>query len=92
MHCAGCTRVCQSELDLVPVWHELEQRVAAEYGKPTEAVEGFVKKVEASADYKRLLRRGFIATPAPAGFAPAAVPAAAPAPASKEPSKESFPV
>jgi FAD/FMN-containing dehydrogenase/ferredoxin len=92
MHCAGCTRVCQSELDLVPVWHELEQRVASEYGKPTEAVVGFVKKVEASADYKRLLRRGFIATPAPAVFTPATAPAAAPAPASQEPSKESFPV
>lgn len=60
MHCAGCTRVCQSAIDLVPVWDELERRVAAVYGKPTPAIENFVREVESSADYRRLLRKGYI--------------------------------
>ena len=63
MHCAGCTRVCQSAIDLVPVWDELERRVAQVYGKPASEIEKFVRQVEASADYKRLLRRGFISNP-----------------------------
>src|SRR5262249_18663501 len=33
MHCAACTDVCQSRLDLVPVWDELERRVESQFGK-----------------------------------------------------------
>ena len=47
MHCAACTDVCQSRLDLVPVWDELERRVELQFGKNTERVERFVKSVEA---------------------------------------------
>jgi ferredoxin len=65
IHCAGCTQVCQSALDLVPTWYSLEQHIASEYGKPSQAIENFVCQVEASADYKRLLRQGFILNPVP---------------------------
>lgn len=71
MHCGGCTKVCQSTLDLVPAWYELESRVAKEYGKPVEAVEAFVKEVEANTDYKRLLRNGYISLPQKPRGAPA---------------------
>ncbi len=46
MHCAACSDVCQSRLDLVPVWDELERRVEAKFGKDTERVARFVKSVE----------------------------------------------
>lgn len=61
MHCGACTEVCQSTLDLVPAWRELESRVAEKAGgRPVQAIEKFVGEVEASADYQRLLRRGYI--------------------------------
>ena len=60
MHCGGCTAVCQSALDLVPAWDEMEMRIARDHGKPTRAIVDFVKSVEETDDYKRLLRRGTI--------------------------------
>ncbi len=61
MHCGACTAVCQSTLDLVPAWRDLEDRAAKAAGKrPTLAIEKFVGEVEASPDYQRLLRRGYI--------------------------------
>ncbi len=49
MHCRACTDVCQSHLDLVPVWDELERRVAQLYGKDTKKVQEFTQGVERSA-------------------------------------------
>jgi ferredoxin len=46
MHCAACTDVCQSRLDLVPVWDELERRVELQFGKDVPRVQSFVKSVE----------------------------------------------
>jgi ferredoxin len=46
MHCRACTDVCQSSLDLVPVWDELERRVAQAYGKDHHKIEEFVRGVE----------------------------------------------
>ncbi|MCX5790030.1 MAG: 4Fe-4S dicluster domain-containing protein [Elusimicrobia bacterium] len=61
MHCGACTAVCQSAIELVTVWPELEARAAAAAGaRPTAAIEAFVQSVEASADYTRLLRRGYM--------------------------------
>lgn len=47
MHCRACTDVCQSSLDLVPVWDELERRVEARFGKDHQKIEEFVRGVEA---------------------------------------------
>jgi FAD/FMN-containing dehydrogenase/NAD-dependent dihydropyrimidine dehydrogenase PreA subunit len=47
MHCGACTDVCQSRLDLVPVWDELENRVETVFGKDIQRVDRFVKSVEA---------------------------------------------
>ncbi len=46
MHCGACTDVCQSRLDLVPVWDELERRVEKRFGKNMERVREFVDSVE----------------------------------------------
>lgn len=48
MHCRACTDVCQSSLDLVPVWDELERRVERAYGKDQKKIEEFVRGVEQS--------------------------------------------
>ncbi len=46
MHCGACTDVCQSRLDLVPVWDELERRVEAKFGKDIGRVEQFTQSVQ----------------------------------------------
>lgn len=46
MHCSACTDVCQSRLNLVPVWDELEKRIEARYGKDVARVGSFVESVE----------------------------------------------
>ena len=48
MHCGACTDVCQSRLDLVPVWDELERRVETQFGKDLPRVQEFVSAVEQS--------------------------------------------
>jgi Fe-S oxidoreductase len=58
MHCAACTNVCQSQIDLVPVWDELEACAAAPRGKPVSAIDAFVRRVEADPAYRSLLYRG----------------------------------
>ena len=46
MHCSACTDVCQSRLNLVPVWDELEQRIESRFGKDVARVGSFVESVE----------------------------------------------
>lgn len=46
MHCSACTDVCQSSLDLVPVWDELERRIEKAYGKDQNKIAEFVQGVE----------------------------------------------
>lgn len=46
MHCGACTDVCQSRLDLVPVWDDLERRVEQRFGKQKEKVNEFFESVE----------------------------------------------
>jgi ferredoxin len=62
MHCGACEEVCQSELDLLSAWEELEAALEAKYGRPTEAVEQFVTEVEANKRYWDRLRE--VAPPA----------------------------
>jgi len=46
MHCHACTDVCQSNLELVPIWDELERRIAEKLGKDEEMIKRFVEAVE----------------------------------------------
>jgi ferredoxin len=62
MHCGACEEVCQSELDLLPAWEELEAALEARYGRPAGAVEQFVTEVEANERYWDRLRE--VAPPA----------------------------
>jgi len=55
LHCHGCERICQSRLKLVEVWEELEKRVADQYGTPADAIAEFMKDMDESDEYERMV-------------------------------------
>jgi FAD/FMN-containing dehydrogenase/ferredoxin len=59
MHCGACTDVCQSRLDLVPVWDDLEQRVEQRFGKQKEKVSEFFESVESKKIMEIPYARGY---------------------------------
>jgi FAD/FMN-containing dehydrogenase/NAD-dependent dihydropyrimidine dehydrogenase PreA subunit len=59
MHCGACTDVCQSRLDLVPVWDDLERRVEQRFGKPKEKVNEFFESVESKKIMEIPYARGY---------------------------------
>jgi len=60
MRCKACEQVCQSKLELLPAYDELERRLEAIYSKDTAEIERFVKFAEASAQYEELLQKGLV--------------------------------
>jgi glycolate dehydrogenase FAD-linked subunit len=62
MHCGACTDVCQSRLDLVPVWNELERRVEERFGKNKQQVSEFFESVESKRIMEIPYARGFKVT------------------------------
>ena len=46
LHCGLCENVCQSQLPLVDRWDRLEERLAAQYGRPESAIAEFARKVD----------------------------------------------
>jgi len=55
LHCHLCEHVCQSKLILIPAWEKLESLLEKKYGRPTEQIEEFIKKVESDPAYTELL-------------------------------------
>lgn len=55
LHCRACERTCQSRLRLVEAWEELEKRVAGEYGTPVDAISQFIKEMDESEEYERMV-------------------------------------
>lgn len=55
MHCGLCEEVCQNELKLVLAWEELEDILKCKYGVPTEIIEVFIRDMEGSETYWRLV-------------------------------------
>ena len=60
MRCKACEQVCQSKLHLIPVYEEMERRLAEEHGKDDEMVKRFVTLAENSAAYDALVDRGLV--------------------------------
>ncbi len=60
MRCKACEQVCQSKLHLIPVYEEMERRLAAMHGKDDEMVKRFVEQAENSAAYDALVDRGLV--------------------------------
>jgi FAD/FMN-containing dehydrogenase/NAD-dependent dihydropyrimidine dehydrogenase PreA subunit len=55
LHCHLCEYVCQSKLELMPVWDRLESLVERKFGRPKEKIEEFVKQVESHPAYTQLI-------------------------------------
>jgi FAD/FMN-containing dehydrogenase/ferredoxin len=60
MRCKACEQVCQSKLHLIPVYEEMERRLAEQHGKNDDMVKRFVEQAENSAAYDALVDRGLV--------------------------------
>jgi FAD/FMN-containing dehydrogenase len=54
-HCGMCREVCQTDLDLVTAWSELEKMLEERFGKPEEAIREFVLSMESQENYWRFV-------------------------------------
>jgi FAD/FMN-containing dehydrogenase/ferredoxin len=60
MRCKACEQVCQSKLHLIPVYEEMERRLAEIHGRDDEMIKRFVERAENSAAYDALVDRGLV--------------------------------
>jgi hypothetical protein len=47
--------VCQSKLELIPVWEKLETLLENKFGRPKEKIDEFIKLFEAHPEYDQFL-------------------------------------
>jgi len=57
MHCKGCEEICQTNLELMMLWDELEKRIEGTYGRPDTQIADFLKKVDQSKEYWEMVDR-----------------------------------
>lgn len=57
MHCKACEQMCQTNLELIPLWDALEKQVEAKYGRPKQLILDFLEKVDASDEYWDMVER-----------------------------------
>jgi ferredoxin len=57
MHCKACEEVCQTNLELIPIWEAIEERLEKKFGRPQEAITEFLKKVDESEEYWEMVER-----------------------------------
>lgn len=60
MRCKACEQVCQSKLELIPAYEELEARLERQHGKDGAEIERFVRAAEASPRYEEMVARGLV--------------------------------
>ena len=60
MRCKACEQVCQSKLELIPFYDELESQLERMHGKDTNEIEQFIRFVESSPQYDELVERGLV--------------------------------
>jgi Na+-translocating ferredoxin:NAD+ oxidoreductase RnfC subunit len=60
MRCKACEQVCQSKLELIPIYDKLEATLEKKYGRDAKEIEAFVRFAEASPEYDALLQRGLV--------------------------------
>ena len=60
MRCKACEQVCQSKLELIPFYEELERRLERQFGRDPQEIERFVKYSESSPEYDDLVKRGLV--------------------------------
>ncbi len=57
MHCRACEEICQTNLELMNLWDALEKRIEGSFGRPQEQITKFLKKVDESQDYWKMVER-----------------------------------
>jgi ferredoxin len=57
MHCRACEEICQTNLELMNLWDALEKRIEGKFGRPREQIAEFLKKVDESKDYWKMVER-----------------------------------
>ena len=57
MHCRACEEICQTNLELMNLWDALEKRIEGKFGRPREQITEFLKKVDESKDYWKMVER-----------------------------------
>jgi FAD/FMN-containing dehydrogenase/NAD-dependent dihydropyrimidine dehydrogenase PreA subunit len=57
MHCKACEEICQTNLELMNLWAALEKRIEGSFGRPQEQITEFLKKVDESQDYWKMVER-----------------------------------
>jgi FAD/FMN-containing dehydrogenase/ferredoxin len=57
MHCKACEEICQVNLGLIDLWETLESDLEKKFGRPTEIINDFLKKVDASDAYWAMIER-----------------------------------
>ncbi len=60
MRCKACEQVCQSKLELIPFYEELERRLERQFGRDAQEIERFVRFAESSPEYDELVKRGLV--------------------------------
>ena len=60
IRCKACEQVCQSKLELIPVYESLETELESIHGKDAAEIERFVKFTEASPEFDQLIQKGLV--------------------------------
>jgi FAD/FMN-containing dehydrogenase/ferredoxin len=60
MRCKACEQVCQSRLELLPAYDELERRLERIHGRDAYEIDEFLKFAEDSPAYDDLVRKGLV--------------------------------
>lgn len=60
MRCKACEQVCQSKLELMTAYQDLEARLEKVHGKDVAEIERFVRMAELSPRYEELVSRGLV--------------------------------
>jgi Fe-S oxidoreductase len=60
MRCRACEQVCQSKLELIPAYEELEARLEKVHGRDEWEIEHFVHLAELSPRYEEMVARGLV--------------------------------
>ena len=57
MHCKACEEICQTNLELMNLWTALEKRIEGSFGRPQKQITEFLKQVDESQDYWKMVER-----------------------------------
>jgi Fe-S oxidoreductase len=60
MRCHACEQVCQSKLELLPLYDALEAKLEKAHGKDVKEIDAFIKFTELTPEYDALLQRGLV--------------------------------